>query len=186
TVGGQDMVLVDTRREPITASGVRTLADHSAPPSPSPRPAPLSPRARVAPTMPDAAAFAIIRSGEDSVRRLDGLQHIGGVADKALALGRTEEGERILSARLLSILEATRATPGEVPHEVVDQAARFAVRLADVTAKGAWVDYLLDLYEAQARPLPAPLVEELYGVLRKVDDIKLDRLREHLDRLRPE
>ncbi|HEU4532848.1 MAG TPA: FHA domain-containing protein, partial [Polyangiaceae bacterium] len=57
TVGGQDMVLVDTRREPITASGVRTLADHSAPPSPQTRP-PLSPRVRVAPTLPDAAAFA--------------------------------------------------------------------------------------------------------------------------------
>jgi len=71
-------------------------------------------------------------------------------------------------------------------HEVLemDMAARFAAKLATSTAKGAWADYVIELYDAQQRPCPAPVIEELYNAFRKVNAIDLGRLRAYLGRLR--
>ena len=63
-------------------------------------------------------------------------------------------------------------------------AARFAAKLATATAKGAWADYVIELYDAQVRPCPAPVVDELYNAFRKVNAIDLGRLRAYVARLR--
>lgn len=181
TVGAQEMVIVDAQRSPTGAPGSMTHADSSAMRHPT-----------LSLSQPPSAAVsstngAMLSAGEPSVddpsRRVDALRLLGGVANKALALGRVDEAERILSTRLLRILEVTRKTPGEMPPEVVDQAARFAARLAGATQKGSWVDYVVDLYAAQVRPFPAPLVDELYTVLRKVGLINLGALRDYVEDL---
>ena len=63
-------------------------------------------------------------------------------------------------------------------------AARFAAKLATATAKGAWADYVIELYHAQGRPCPAPVVDELYNAFRKVNAIDLGRLRGYVAHLR--
>jgi predicted component of type VI protein secretion system len=180
TVGAQEMVIVDAQRSPTGAPGSMTHADSSA----------IRPPTRSLSQPPSAALSsdgAVISSAEPSVddpsRRVDALRLLGGVANKALADGRVDEAERILSTRLLRILEVTRETPGEMPPEVVDQAARFAVRLAGATQKGSWVDFVVALYKAQGRPFPAPLVDELYIVLRKVGPVDLGSLRAYVHAL---
>jgi pSer/pThr/pTyr-binding forkhead associated (FHA) protein len=119
----------------------------------------------------------------DTERRADVFNLLGGVADKALAMGRAEEAERLLASVLADIVETSRS--GRRPSaSLVDVAARYAAKLATSTAKGAWVDYVIELYDAEARPCPAPVIDELYSALRKVSAIDLVRLREYVAHLR--
>jgi predicted component of type VI protein secretion system len=117
------------------------------------------------------------------VRRADAFNLLGSVAEKALAMGRADEAERILASPLADVVEASRAGKRLSPW-LVDMAARFAAKLATSTAKGAWADYVVELYDAQLRPCPGPIVDELYNAFRKVNAIDLGRLRAYLARLR--
>jgi FHA domain len=116
-------------------------------------------------------------------RRAAVFRLLGGVADKALALGRAEDAERLLTTPLGEILAYSRGG-SSLPVDLVDRAARFAARLATATAKGAWADYVIELYDEQERPCPAPVVDELYNALRKVSAIDLGRLRAYVAHLR--
>src|SRR5580698_8315887 len=76
------------------------------------------------------------------VRRADAFNLLGGVAEKALAMGRADEAERLLASPLADVVEASRAGKRLSPW-LVDMAARFAAKLATSTAKGAWADYVV-------------------------------------------
>jgi hypothetical protein len=105
------------------------------------------------------------------------------LADKALALGRPEDAERILSSLMLEVLN--NAQRGDVlPAETVDQAALYGVRLASATGKGSWVDYVVTLYGAVRRPCPASIVDELHAVVRKTSAVDLSGLRAYVEMLR--
>src|SRR5579883_503496 len=116
-------------------------------------------------------------------RRADVFNLLGRVADKALALGRADEAERLLASALAEVLEASR-TGKKLSAPLIDLAARFAAKLATATAKGPWVDYVIELYDTQDRLCPASVVDELYGALRKVSAIDQARLRAYVGRLR--
>jgi predicted component of type VI protein secretion system len=117
------------------------------------------------------------------VRRADAFNLLGSVAEKALAMGRADEAERLLASPLADVVEASRAGKRLSPW-LVDMAAKFAAKLATATAKGAWADYVIELYDAQVRPCPAQVVDELYSAFRRVNAIDLARLRSYLGRLR--
>jgi pSer/pThr/pTyr-binding forkhead associated (FHA) protein len=117
------------------------------------------------------------------VRRQDAFTLLAGVADKALAMGRAVEAERILASPLADVIEASRAgKPLTAP--LVDQAARFSAKLASATGKGTWADYVIELYGAQKRPVPAPVIDELYNALRRVASIDIMKLREYIEALK--
>jgi predicted component of type VI protein secretion system len=117
------------------------------------------------------------------VRRADAFSLLAGVAEKALAMGRVLEAERLLASPLTDVIEASRAGKRITPM-LVDQAARFSAKLATATGKGAWADYVIELYAAQKRPAPAPVIDELYNALRRVTSIDLQRLRDYIEHLR--
>lgn len=117
------------------------------------------------------------------VRRADAFNLLGGVAEKALAMGKAVEAERILASPLADVIEASRAGKRMTP-TLVDQAARFSAKLATATGKGAWADYVIELYAAQGRPCPAPVVDEMYNALRRVTAVDLVRLRAYVEQLR--
>jgi pSer/pThr/pTyr-binding forkhead associated (FHA) protein len=122
-------------------------------------------------------------SSPGSGRIVSGLIVIGGLADKALALGRTAEAERILTRTLAEILE--RAQKAELAEpEAPERAAACAIRLAAATGKGAWVDYVFRLYTAIPALLPGRLVDELYAGVRKVKSTDKAVLRAYTTRLR--
>jgi pSer/pThr/pTyr-binding forkhead associated (FHA) protein len=126
-------------------------------------------------------ATSPLSSGSD--RLVNGLAVIGGVADKALALGRAAEAERILTRSLADILE--RARHADIPDpEIPERAATYAIRLAAATGKGGWVDYVFRLYTAIPALLPARLVDELYAGVRKVKHTDKMVLRAYTARLR--
>ncbi len=117
------------------------------------------------------------------MRRAGAFNLLGSVAEKALAMGRADEAERLLASALADVVEASRAGK-RLSAPLVDVAARFAAKLATATTKGAWADYVIELYDAQGRPCPAAVVDELYNAFRKVNAIDVVRLRQYLNQLR--
>jgi hypothetical protein len=115
----------------------------------------------------------------EHTHRAEALELLGGVADKVLALGRGEEAERVLSTALQNVLNEVKRGKEPAPR-VVGRAATYAGKLAEATAHGKWLDYTIDLYAALRRPLPIELVDQMYGVLRRVDAVNLSALRAYL------
>lgn len=117
------------------------------------------------------------------VRRADQFKLLSGVAEKALAMGKAGEAERLLASALADVIESTRAGR-PLPPTLVDQAAKFSAKLATATGKGGWADYVIELYQAQKRPCPANVIDELYQAMRKVTAVDLIRLRAYVAMLR--
>jgi len=107
------------------------------------------------------------------------LMLLGGVADKVLALGRGEEAERVLGKFLHKLLNSVHADE-ETDDDTVEKAVGYAVRIAGATGNGKWVDYCIDMYSKLEKPLPLAVVDELYTVLRKVDDIDRRALKDYV------
>ena len=116
-------------------------------------------------------------------RPVGGLSVIASVAEKSLSMNRVDEAERIVSASLQDVLEQLRSGQ-HVGSEVIDLAARLAARLASGTGKGNWVDFVVELYFREGRPCPAPVIDELYIALRKVNAVQTQQLRDYVARLR--
>jgi hypothetical protein len=177
TIGSQEMVLIAADDErPAPGPLKRTLprmpsVDAEAFPPPPPAPPP-----------PSGGAFDPDME-PSMVRRADAFNLLGGVAEKALAMGKALEAERILASPLADVIEASRAGKRVTP-SLMDQAARFSARLATATGKGAWADYVFELYGQQGRLVPAPVIDELYTAMRRVTAIDLERLRDYVETLR--
>lgn len=116
-------------------------------------------------------------------KRVHALSLIGSVADKALALGRVDEAERILQRSLSDILTKAREG-GEVQPELIEKASAYAARLAAATGRGSWINYIFELNTRLEMLLPAYLVDELYSVLRKVKTVDMSILRGYAKKLR--
>lgn len=105
------------------------------------------------------------------------------LADKAIALGRGEEAERILSIHLRQFLADVQG--GHMPPaEAAAQGALYAAKLAEATGKSEWFDYAVGLYARLSTPPPAPVVDELYGALGRVRGVDLKLLRSYVADLR--
>jgi len=170
-IGSQEMVLVAAGAEAVRA-------------------ATRNPLKMTLPKMPEVNALSSRPPSQSEadpeasmVRRADAFNLLGSVAEKALAMGKAAEAERILASPLADVIEASRQGKRITP-SLLDQAARFSARLATSTGKGAWADYVIELYQSQGRMVPAPVIDELYNAFRRVSAIDLGRLRDYLDALR--
>jgi hypothetical protein len=121
----------------------------------------------------------ILDADTSTVRRAHAFNLLGGVAEKALVMGRSEDAERLLATPLVELMEASRAGRRISP-SLVDTISRFAAKLATATGKASWIDYVVELYQGQGRPCPAPVVDELNSALRRVTGVDLVRLRAYL------
>jgi pSer/pThr/pTyr-binding forkhead associated (FHA) protein len=118
-----------------------------------------------------------------ATRRADAFQLLGGVVDKALALGRGEAAEHLLGTHLLSALaDATRGR--SLPPEIIGSAARYALKLAAATNKAAWLDFTVRLYQALAQPMPLPLVDEMYTLVGRIRGLDRTLLASYVESLR--
>jgi predicted component of type VI protein secretion system len=182
-IGSQELVLLRGRenamRETASVPSRGTMPKIMAAPESPPRNEPSDP-----PTPPrDELTEATSESDSSTVRRVTAFKLLGGVAEKALAMGRADEAERLLAGPLADLVEASRNGKPVSPW-LVDVAARLAAKLATTTTKGAWADYVIELYHSQGRPCAAPVVDELNNAFRKVNAIDLARLRAYLADLR--
>ncbi len=172
-IGSQEMVLVAGGGEGIRATATRNPLKMTLPKLPE-----------ISGSMSSKPPSASEPDPEASmVRRADAFNLLGSVAEKALAMGKATEAERILASPLADVIEASRQGKRITP-SLLDQAARFSARLATATGKGAWADYVIELYQSQGRIVPAPVIDELYNAFRRVSAIDLGRLRDYVAALR--
>jgi pSer/pThr/pTyr-binding forkhead associated (FHA) protein len=113
----------------------------------SPLPAPLS-------RPPDSEPTAV-----------HGLSTLAPIAEKALALGRAPDAERLLKGVLQAVLRGAQL--GRITdREEFDQATLLAARLAQATHRALWLNYVFELGTAVSRVLAAPTIELLHEVIR--------------------
>jgi hypothetical protein len=117
------------------------------------------------------------------VRRMDAFRVLGSIADKALALGRAEDAERVLAASLHEVLQASRGGKAIQP-ALAEQSARFAAKLATATGKSSWVDFVIEIFDRLERPAPAAVIDELYAAFRKVAGVDVPRVKAYVAKLR--
>jgi pSer/pThr/pTyr-binding forkhead associated (FHA) protein len=118
-----------------------------------------------------------------ATRRADAFQLLGGVVDKALALGRGEEAEHLIGTHLVAAL-ADASTGRGVPPDIARTAARYALKLSAATNKSTWLDFAVRLYRALAQPMPLPIVDEMYTLIGRMRGVDRALLRDYLDTLR--
>jgi pSer/pThr/pTyr-binding forkhead associated (FHA) protein len=187
-IGSQELTLVlapeTAERELLgtTQAGQRTM-----PRMPIVKPEYIPPKPPAGPTVrpppPPPPAPSAPGGDANTERRTDAFNLLGSVAEKALAMGRAEEAERLLSSALADVLEGSRSGRRLSP-TLIDIAARLAAKLATATSKGAWVDYVIELYDVADRPCPAPVIDELYSALRRATAVDVTRLRAYVAHLR--
>src|SRR5204862_335434 len=117
-IGGQELTLLNERDEARgtgMAGGVLHAAKLTLP--------------KMAPAVRDEPSYRLPDSEPEPsmVRRADAFKLLGGVAEKALAMGRAAEAERLLASALADIIETTRAGRS-IPPSLMDQAAKFSAK----------------------------------------------------------
>ena len=117
-----------------------------------------------------------------SFPRSGALGAIAGVGEKALALGRADEAERILQRALQDTLECARR--GEIDAPTAELAASLAARLAAATAATRWFDYVVTLYSVRAEVAPAPVIDLLYSAAGKLKGLNKTLFRQYVAILR--
>jgi hypothetical protein len=128
---------------------------------------------------------AVLEGDVESTEQRHALDMLGVVADKLLAFGRSEDAERMLEKTLNDVLARVRSGhASRLPAYVYPKAAAYAVRLAHATGRGKWVDFAIELFHSLGRPLPAPIVDELYDTVRKVSSIDLGGFRAYVEDMR--
>jgi pSer/pThr/pTyr-binding forkhead associated (FHA) protein len=127
----------------------------------------------------EAAADTLVQPPE----RNGGFGLLGALADKALGLGRGDEAERLVGQQLDQLLGDVESGRTVSP-EHLDRATDYALRIASFTLNARWTDFIFRLYSALRRPCAAPVVDQLYTVLRKVQKPTPQILRTYLGVLR--
>lgn len=118
-----------------------------------------------------------------ATRNANIFQALGGVVEKALALGRGEEAEHLIGAHLESSLDDVLAGR-HLSADIARTAAGYAVKLAGATNNTGWIDHAVKLYSALDLVLPLALVDEMYVLLRRLRGIDLDELGRYTEQLR--
>jgi pSer/pThr/pTyr-binding forkhead associated (FHA) protein len=107
---------------------------------------------------------------------------LGPVADKVLALGRGDEAERILAGVLQTVLREAQ-TGKDLDSSMTDRAAIYAIRIAEATGRANWLDYVIEVFTAVSRVIPAAQVDRLYDVVRKARGMNVTAFRAYLAKL---
>jgi pSer/pThr/pTyr-binding forkhead associated (FHA) protein len=110
------------------------------------------------------------------------LELTSSLAEKAFAMGRFADAERLLQRPLADLLDTAHRGSAIEP-ELLRIAAVMAVRLAGATSRGSWVDYIIELHLLQQALIPQQVVDALYDLLRKVR-IDVPMLRAYVQQLR--
>jgi len=120
---------------------------------------------------------------QPATQRVPTFGLLGILADKALALGKPDEAERLLTELLdqvLGDLEAGR----EVKTELFERSTEYAMKLASATGSARWVEYIFRAYGSVRRPCPVGIVDELYSLVRRIERLNLGTLRTYIEVLR--
>ncbi|HSC85846.1 MAG TPA: FHA domain-containing protein [Polyangiaceae bacterium] len=116
--------------------------------------------------------------------RLQAFGVLGGLAEKALAMGNGGEAERILGRQLETLLEQAERRE-QLERVLFTKVSGYALRIATTSRKAKWMDFLFRLYAAHGELMDAETVNELYGLSRKVTGASRAHLRAYVASLAP-
>jgi hypothetical protein len=109
---------------------------------------------------------ATLRPGEQTTAEVDAFEYLGRLADKMFTMGRVDAARRILSSHLDELLEGARNGRTLTP-ALVDTAGRYAVKLANETLDGKWVDVAVEVHLIACRPMREDTVQQLSALRAK-------------------
>ena len=113
------------------------------------------------------------------------LEVLARLADKALGMGRYDEGERLVGSMLNGVLSRAAGSEGQ-DRDTLSLASRYALRLAEVTHSPIWIDDTFRLYSTARQLMPADTIDELYRVATKVRYANSRAIRNYVSRLKDE
>jgi len=146
---------VDIEQRPTPDSGVEAFHKVSMP-APS-----------TSAEMRSALAYAETeRPAEQSTAEVDAFEYLGRLADKMFTMGRVDAARRILSSHLDELLAGARSGRALGP-ALVDSAGRYAVKLANETLDGKWVDVAVEIHTIACRPMREETVQALSSLRSK-------------------
>jgi hypothetical protein len=111
----------------------------------------------------------------DDTRPVRRLEVVGGIAAKAIKMGRIDEAERILVPHLDELLERAMARrpltdfEDDDDYALLERATEFAMSLARGPRGTAWVDWVFRIHTATGRVMSAETVDALHDMLRKLN-----------------
>lgn len=112
--------------------------------------------------------------GEDT-RPVRTLEVIGGIADKAIVMGRLDEAERVLLPHLDKLLERgmlqlPMADVGqEDPGLLFETATMYALKLARGPRGTKWIDWVFRMHACTERLMTAETIDALHELVRRHD-----------------
>jgi len=107
-----------------------------------------------------------LRPGEQATAEVDAFEYLGRLADKMFTMGRVDAARRILSSHLDDLLEGARGGRA-LSSGLVDSAGRYAVKLANETLDGKWVDVAIEIHLIACRPMREETVQQLFALRAK-------------------
>lgn len=128
--------------------------------------------------------------GAEETRQARALDVIGGIASKAIAMGRYEEAERMLTPHMTDILERAQrggnlAEPEDEDNDALFAAATsFALKLAQGLREPRWIDWVFRLHASTNRLMAAETIEMLHNLVRTTRYSKPQHLRSYLSSIR--
>lgn len=112
--------------------------------------------------------------------RLPAFGLVGSLAEKALALGRTDEAEKLIGSQLEQLAHEADDPQRKLDVQALERGAEYALMLASATGSQRWVDVVLRLHYALGRPCTAVVVDALHVILRKLKQPNPTELRRYV------
>jgi hypothetical protein len=126
---------------------------------------------------------AVSSEPEPTARPTDSFQLFAEIAERALAAGETQHAVYLLSAQVGAIVEMARRGGAASP-EATDFVVRYAIKLAQMTGQGAWIDGMITVFTRLASPLPLTVLDQLEINLHRLPALDLATFRGYVDTLR--
>jgi hypothetical protein len=180
-----DRVLIGTRE--ISVFDPQRSGSQASPPKPVTAPSrarldPLTPRVPTpTPIITSTAPPNAIPSGP--TQKAVPFLLLGKMVDKFIAAGRVADAERVIHDHMMRVLDGARAAL-VVPQEVCDSAGEQAMKLAQASSNGRWVNYAIELHMRAHRVMSESVVQGLFSALLSVPSIDVRLFRHYIELLR--
>lgn len=150
----------EVERRPTPASGVGTFHKVKIPDT--------STSAEMRAMIPNAVTMRPggEQSPEQATAEVDAFEYLGRLADKMFTMGRVDAARRILSSHLDDLLAGAQSGRSLSPG-LVDTAGRYAVKLANETLDGKWVDVAIEIHLIACRPMREETIQQLSALRTK-------------------
>lgn len=106
------------------------------------------------------------------------------IADKALALGRYDEAERMLARRLKQMLQEAQDGRRKPAPDKILVATQYALTLAGGLRKAAWLDWIFEMHDACDALIDADVIDKLHELVRQIRYPGGPALRQYMQNLR--